>query len=63
MIGGNLPEETRVLSIALFDHVETLDYERAHLLALGLLVFAFVMLFILYSLDRYWQKSSLGSSQ
>ncbi len=63
MIGGNLPDETRVLSIALFDHVETLDYERAHLLALGLLVFAFVMLFILYSLDRYWQKSSLGSSQ
>ena len=63
MIGGNLPDETRVLSIALFDHVETLDYERAHLLALGLLVFAFVMLFILYSLDRYWQKSSLGGSQ
>ena len=60
MIGGNLPDETRVLSIALFDHVEALEYERAHLLAMGLLVFSFVMLFILYNLDRYWQKSSMG---
>ena len=63
MIGGNLPDETRVLSIALFDHVEALDYERAHILALGLLVFAFVLLFSLYGLDRHWQKPSLGGDQ
>ena len=63
MIGGNLPDETRVLSIALFDHVEALDYQRAHLLALGLLGFAFVMLFVLYNLDRHWQKSSMGESR
>ena len=60
MIGGNLPDETRVLSIALFNHVEALDYERAHLIASGLLVFAFMMLFTLYSLDRHWHKSSMG---
>ena len=63
MIGGNLPEETRVLSIALFDHVEALDYERAHLLAGGLLTFAFVTLFILYSLDRHWRKPLLGEDR
>ncbi len=63
MIGGNLPEETRVLSIALFDHVEALDYERAHLLAGGLLGFAFLMLFILYSLDRHWRKPLLGDNR
>ena len=56
MIGGNLPDETRVLSIALFDHVESLDYGRAHTLALGLLIFSFCILFILYSIDRRWRK-------
>lgn len=56
MIGGNLPDETRVLSIALFDHVEALDYDRAHTLASGLLIFAFALLFTLYSVDRHWQK-------
>lgn len=63
MIGGNLPDETRVLSIALFDHVEALDYERAHQIAAGLLIFAFLLLFALYSVDRHWQKSSIGASQ
>ena len=56
MIGGNLPEETRVLSIALYDHVESLNYDRAHTLALGLVSFAFVMLFLLYSVDRHWSR-------
>lgn len=61
MIGGNLPDETRVLSIALFDHVEALDYDRAHLIASGLLLFSFVLLYLLYSLDRRWQKSPMGA--
>ncbi|MBO6558134.1 MAG: molybdate ABC transporter permease subunit [Pseudomonadales bacterium] len=56
MIGGNIPDETRVLSIALFDHVEALDYDRAHLLAGGLLVFSFILLLILYAVDRHWQQ-------
>lgn len=58
MIGGNLPDETRVLSIALFDHVEALDYGRAHVLAGGLLVFSFVTLFLLYAVDRRWQNGT-----
>lgn len=56
MIGGNIPDETRVLSIALFDHVEALDYDRAHLLAGGLLAFSFILLLILYAVDRHWQQ-------
>ena len=44
MIGGNIPGETRVLSIALFDRVEMLDYAGAHAIAAGLLVFALLVL-------------------
>ena len=40
MIGGNIPGETQVLSIALFDHVEAMDYQNAHILAGGLMAFA-----------------------
>lgn len=52
MIGGNIPGETQVLSIALYDHVEALDYSRAHALALALLGFSFVLLVALYQLNR-----------
>jgi molybdate transport system permease protein len=48
MIGGNIPGETQVLSIALYEQVEALEYESAHKLALALLVFSFVMLAALY---------------
>ena len=51
MIGGNIPDETRVLSIALFDHVEALDYTNAHILAAGLLLFSFLLLFVVYRLN------------
>ena len=47
MIGGNIPGETQVLSIALYDHVEALDYQRAHWLAGGLLAFSFALLILL----------------
>ena len=60
MIGGNLPDETRVLSIALFDHVESLEYGRAHALAGGLLLFSFVTLLGLYAMDRHWQRTGLS---
>ncbi len=60
MIGGNIPEETRVLSIALFDHVETLQYQRAHLLAAGLLVFSFILLLVVYTLNRSAKKRPDG---
>lgn len=48
MIGGNIPGETQVLSIALYDHVEAMDYASAHRLALGLVLFSALLLFALY---------------
>ncbi len=52
MIGGNIPGETQVLSIALYDHVETLQYGQAHQLAAGLLAFSLILLMFLYSTNR-----------
>lgn len=52
MVGGNIPGETRVISIALFEHVETLDYAAAHQLSAGLLVFSFLVLFAVYAMNR-----------
>ncbi len=49
MIGGNIPGETQVLSIALYDAVETQDFATAHSIALGLLAFALVLLVSIYS--------------
>ncbi|MDA9711475.1 molybdate ABC transporter permease subunit [Luminiphilus sp.] len=50
MMGGNIPGETRVLSIAIYEHVETLNYDAAHAMALGLLLFSFVSLWAVYRL-------------
>jgi len=52
MIGGNIPGETQVLSIAIYDHVEALEYGQAHLLSGGLLVLSFVMLMSIYAINR-----------
>ena len=49
MIGGNIPGETRVLSIAVYEHVETLDYAHAHALSAGLLMLSFLLLLPVYS--------------
>ncbi len=51
MIGGNIPGETKVLSIAIYDHVESLEYDQAHILAAGMLVFAFIVLLSLYLIN------------
>jgi molybdate transport system permease protein len=51
MIGGNIPGETKVLSIAIYDHVETLQYDQAHILSAGMVGFAFVVLLLLYLLN------------
>ncbi len=48
MIGGNIPGETQVLSIALYEQVEALEYRQAHVLSIGLLTFSFVLLAALY---------------
>jgi len=52
MIGGNIPGETGVLSIAIYDHVEAMEYGQAHILAGGLLVLSFVMLLVVYIFNR-----------
>jgi molybdate transport system permease protein len=51
MIGGNIPGRTRVLSIAIYDHVERLEYAQAHRLSLGMLVFSFAVLWAVYALN------------
>jgi len=52
MIGGNIPGETQVLSIAIYDHVEILEYSQAHWLSGGLLLLSFIMLLSVYALNR-----------
>jgi molybdate transport system permease protein len=52
MIGGNIPGETRVLSIALFDHVEAFDYAQAHIISISLVISSLVLLSLIYLLNR-----------
>jgi len=52
MIGGNIPGATRVLSVALYDHVEASEFADAHRLAAGMVVFALVVLVTLYAVNR-----------
>ena len=52
MVGGNIPGQTKVISIAIYEHVETINYAAAHLLSAVLLVFSFVTLFVVYALNR-----------
>ena len=56
MVGGNLPGETQVVSIAIYELVETLEYDAAHLLAAGMLVFSFIVLFIVYGYNQSHAK-------
>jgi molybdate transport system permease protein len=56
MIGGNIPGETQVISIAIYEHVEALDYGRAHLLSGVLLVLSFMMLMALYAVNRRFAR-------
>lgn len=51
MIGGNIPGKTQVLSMAIYNHVEAMDYANAHGLAGGMLVFSFAVLLVLNSLQ------------
>jgi molybdate transport system permease protein len=52
MVGGSIPGRTKVISIAVFEHVETLDYAQAHILSAGLLVFSFLLLLLLFGINR-----------
>lgn len=49
MIGGNIPDKTRVVSVQIYDHVEAMEYAQAHWLAGAMLVFSFLVLLALYS--------------
>ncbi len=56
MVGGNIPGETRTISIAIYDQVESLNYGAAHRLSAILLVFAFVVLLFMFVINRRWQR-------
>ncbi len=56
MIGGNIPGKTQVLSMAIYNHVEAMEYANAHWLAGGMLVFSFAVLLLLNS--RGWNRSA-----
>jgi molybdate transport system permease protein len=56
MVGGNIPGETRVISIAIYDQVESLNYSAAHQLSALLLVVAFIALFGMFFINRRWQQ-------
>lgn len=59
MIGGNIPGSTRVVSIAIYDHVEALEYTQAHWLAGTLLVVSFAILAVVYGLNRRFRPVRL----
>ena len=52
MIGGNIPGQTKVIAIALYDYVERLQWAEAHMLSLGMVVFAFVVIAVTLTIDR-----------
>lgn len=52
MIGGNIPDKTRVVSTQIYNHVESMEYAQAHWLAGSMLVFSFLVLLALYSSDK-----------
>jgi len=60
MIGGNIPGETQVLSIAIYDHVEGLEYVHAHWLSGGLLLMSFLLLIAVYAFNRRFKVVSNG---
>ncbi len=59
MVGGNIPGRTQVVSIAIFDHVEALDYGAAHALSFGMLLFSFLVLGAIYTFNRRFEAPRL----
>jgi molybdate transport system permease protein len=54
LIGGNIPGKTQVISMAIYNHVEAMEYANAHVLAAGMLAFSFLVLLVLYA--RGWHR-------
>lgn len=61
MVGGNIPGETLVASIAIFNHVEALDYAAAHALALILVLLSFTLLCVVYAVNRRLRPLGVGA--
>jgi molybdate transport system permease protein len=57
MIGGNIPDKTRVVSVQIYDHVEALEYTQAHWLAGGMVLFSFLVLLGLYTFNPARRKA------
>ena len=57
MIGGNIPEKTRVVSVQIYDHVEALEYTQAHWLSGGMVLFSFIVLMALYTFNPAKRKT------
>jgi len=53
MIGGSIPNKTQVISIAIFEHVEMLEFQQAHILSGGMLAFSFLALTVLYTANKH----------
>lgn len=56
MIGGSIPGKTQVLSVYIYEQVEMLEFQQAHLLAGGMLTFSFLILLILYTVNKRWYQ-------
>jgi molybdate transport system permease protein len=59
MIGGNIPGETKVLSVAIYDHVEALEWTQAHWLAGGMLLFSFLVVYTMYQLEKRLRRRGI----
>lgn len=57
MIGGNIPGKTKVLSIAIFDYVETLQWTPAHILSAGMLIFSFCVILTMMLLEKRLRRA------
>jgi len=58
MIGGNIAGETKVLSVAIYDYVETLEWTPAHILAGGMLLFSFIIILLMIKFEKFFSKSA-----
>jgi molybdate transport system permease protein len=56
MIGGNIQDKTRVVSVQIYDHVEAMEYAQAHWLAGGMVLFSFAVLMALYTFNPARRK-------
>jgi molybdate transport system permease protein len=56
MIGGNIPGQTKVLSIAIYDYVESSQWSQAHVLAAGMLVFSFAVILSVTLIERHLKR-------